>query len=38
MVSETKKAMELMKEKGQTYLCESFHIFVDKHIEKLRQL
>lgn len=33
-----KEAMELMKEKRQTYLCDSFHIFAEKHIEKLRQL
>lgn len=33
-----KEAMLLMEEKGQTYLDESFSIFVDRHIENLKSL
>lgn len=33
-----KEAMRLMEEKGQTYLDESFCIFVETHIENLKKL
>ena len=33
-----KEAMQLMEEKGQTYLDDSFHIFVKFHIENLKKL
>ena len=33
-----KEAMQLMEEKGQTYLDDSFHIFVKCHIENLKKL
>ena len=33
-----KEAMQLMEEKGQTYLDDSFHIFVKYHIESLKKL
>ena len=33
-----KEAMQLMAEKGQTYLDDSFHIFVKCHIENLKKL
>ena len=33
-----KEAMQLMEEKGQTYLDDSFHIFVKCHIESLKKL
>ena len=32
-----KEAMQLMEEKGQTYLDDSFHIFVKCHIENLKK-
>jgi len=33
-----KEAMQLMEEKGQTYLDDSFHILVRHHIENLKKL
>ena len=33
-----KEAMQLMEEKGQTYLDDSFHIFVKFHIENLKKI
>lgn len=33
-----REAMDLMKEKGQTHLCDSFDIFPQKHIENLKRL
>lgn len=33
-----KEAMQLMEEKGQTYLDDSFQIFAKCHIEKLKKL
>ncbi len=33
-----KEAMQLMEEKGQTYLDDSFHIFARRHIENLKKL
>ena len=33
-----KEAMQLMEEKRQTYLDDSFHILVRHHIENLKKL
>lgn len=33
-----KEAMRLMEEKGQSYLDDSFHIFINCHIENLKKL
>lgn len=33
-----KEAIQLMEEKEQTYLDESFYIFAETHIENLKKL